>query len=75
MLFLIAQIKSFGTLNTTQKTTALCKAPFLKKSGNWQFFSRFFSITTLYRGMLFFALHSVSQNALFYLLKASFGNV
>ena len=33
MWFLIAQIKRFGTLNATQKTAALYKAPFLKKSG------------------------------------------
>ena len=33
MLFLIAQFKRFGTLNTMQKTAALYKAPFLKKSG------------------------------------------
>ena len=32
MLFLIAQIKGFGTLSATQKTAALYKAPFLKKS-------------------------------------------
>ena len=32
MLFLIAQIKRFGTLNTTPKTGALYKAPFLRKS-------------------------------------------
>ena len=30
MLFLIAEIKCFGTLNATQKTAALYKAPFLK---------------------------------------------
>ena len=30
MLFLIAQIKRFGTLNETQKKAALYKAPFLK---------------------------------------------
>ena len=30
----IAQIKRFGTLNETQKTTALYKVPFLKKSRN-----------------------------------------
>ena len=34
MLFLIAQIKRFGTLNATQKTTTLYKALFLKKSGS-----------------------------------------
>ena len=34
MLFLIAQIKRFGTLNATQKTAALYGASFLKKSGN-----------------------------------------
>ena len=33
MLFLIAQTKRFGTLNATQKTAALYKAPLLKKSG------------------------------------------
>jgi hypothetical protein len=33
MLFLIAQIKRFGTLNATQKTAALYTARFLKKSG------------------------------------------
>ena len=32
MLCLISQIKRFGTLIATQKTTALYKAPFLKKS-------------------------------------------
>ena len=31
MLFLIAQIKRFETLNTMQKTAALYTAPFLKK--------------------------------------------
>jgi hypothetical protein len=31
MLFLIAQIKRFGTLNATQKNAALFKAPFMKK--------------------------------------------
>jgi hypothetical protein len=31
MWFLIAQIKRFGTLNPTQKTAALYKAPYLKK--------------------------------------------
>ena len=31
MLFLIAQIKLFGTLKATQKTAALYEAPFLKK--------------------------------------------
>ena len=44
MLFLIALIKRFGTLNATQKTTALYKAPFLKKSrktaGNWPFLTK-----------------------------------
>ena len=30
MLFLIAQIKRFGTLNAMQKTAALYTAPFLK---------------------------------------------
>ena len=38
---LIAQNKRFGTLNATQKSTALYKAPFLKKSRktarNWPF--------------------------------------
>ena len=33
MLFLIAQIKRFGTLNAMQKNAALFKEPFLKKSG------------------------------------------
>ena len=33
MLFLIAQIKRLGTLNATQKTSALYTALFLKKSG------------------------------------------
>jgi hypothetical protein len=33
MLFLIAQIKRFVTLNATQKTAALYTTPFLKKSG------------------------------------------
>ena len=33
MLFLIAQIKLFGTLNARQKNAALYTAPFLKKSG------------------------------------------
>ena len=32
MLFLIAQIKRFGTLNAAQKTAALYKALFLKKN-------------------------------------------
>ena len=33
MMFLIAQIKRFGTLNAMQKTAALYKAQILKKSG------------------------------------------
>ena len=33
MLFLIAQIERFGTLNTMQKTAALYTSLFLKKSG------------------------------------------
>ena len=41
MSFFIAQIKRFGTLNAMQKTAALYKAPFLKKSRktdrNWPF--------------------------------------
>ena len=79
MLFLIAQIKRFGTLNATQKTAALYKARFLKKSRKtdryWVFltkdafltiFRQFFLISqklVLYRGPQFFALHSVSKNA------------
>jgi hypothetical protein len=31
MLFLIAQIKHFGTLNAMQQTASLYKAPFTKK--------------------------------------------
>ena len=42
MLFMMAQINHFGTLNATQKTAALYKAPFLKKlrktARNWPFF-------------------------------------
>jgi len=79
MLFLIAQIKRFGTLNATQKTAALYEAPFLKKSRktarNWPFLTKnafltifrqfflIFSRTVLSRGLRFFALRSVSQNA------------
>ena len=79
MLFLIAQIKRFGTLSATQKTAALYKAPFLKKSRktarNLPFLTKnafltifrqfvlIFSRTVLYRGLWFFALRSVSQNA------------
>ena len=33
MLFLIAKIKRFETLNTTQKTAALYNTQLLKKSG------------------------------------------
>ena len=44
MLVLIAQIKRFGTLNATQKTEALYKALFLKKSRktarSWPFLTR-----------------------------------
>ena len=44
MLFLMAQIKRFGTLNTAQKTAALYKAQFLKKSRktarNWPFLTK-----------------------------------
>ena len=70
MLVLIAQIKRFGTLNATQKTAALYKAPCLKKSRktarNWLFltknalltiFRQFFLIftrTVLCRGLWFF---------------------
>ena len=40
MLFLIAQIKRFGTLSATQKTAALFTAPFFKKSENiFKFFT------------------------------------
>ena len=36
MLILIAQKKGFDALNTTQKTPALCRVPFLKKiNKNW----------------------------------------
>ena len=35
ILFLRAQLKQFGTLNATQKTAALYKAPFLKKE-KWE---------------------------------------
>ena len=79
MWFLIAQIKRFGTLNATQKTAALYKALFFKKTRktvrNWPFetkraflaiFRQFFLIfsrTGLCRGLRFFALCSVSQNA------------
>ena len=42
--FLIGQIERFGKLNATQKTTALYKAPFLKKSRktakNWLFLTK-----------------------------------
>ena len=44
MFCLIAQIKRFGTLNAMQKTAALYKAQFLKKSGktagNWSFLTK-----------------------------------
>ena len=72
MLFLIAQIRRFGTLNATQKTAALYKAPFLKESRktarNQPFllknafltiFRKFFLIFSrlvLCRGLGFFAL-------------------
>jgi hypothetical protein len=32
LLILIAQKKGFDALNATQKTSALCKVPFMKKS-------------------------------------------
>ena len=79
MLFLIAQIKRFGTLNATLKTTALYEAPCLKKSRktdiNLPFLTKnafltifrqfflIFSRTVLSRGLRFFALPSVSKNA------------
>ena len=72
---LIAKIKRFGTLNATQKTAALYKAPFLKnqgklpeagrfnkKKGMFTIFRKFFLIfsrTVFCRGLRFFALSSV----------------
>ena len=72
MLFLIAKIKRFGTLNATQKNAALYKAPFLKKiKKNCQklavlnknafltIFMQFFLIfskTVLCRGLRFFCV-------------------
>ena len=66
-------------LNATQKTTALYKTLFLKKSRktarNWLFLTKnafstifrqfflIFSRTMLCRGLRFFALHPVTQNA------------
>ena len=91
MLFLIAQIKSFRSLNATQQTAALYKAPFLKKSRktdrNWLFLTKnafltifrqfflIFSRTVLSRELRFFVLRSVSQNAQFELSKTTFGTV
>ena len=88
MLFLIAQITRFWTLNATQKIAALYKSPFLKKSRktarNWPFWTKnafltifmqfflIFSRTVLCRGLVFFALRSVSQNASFELSKTTF---
>ena len=65
---LIAQMKRFDALITTQKTPALCEVPFLKKSRKtakkWSFlknghFGRFFLIFSkmgLCRALGFFAL-------------------
>ena len=57
MLFLISQIKRFGTLNATQKTAALYKAPFLKKSmktdKNWLFLTKN-AILTIFRQFFWF---------------------
>ena len=51
-MFLIAQVKPFGTLNATQKTAALYKAMFLKKSRktgrNWQFLTKN-AVLTIFR--------------------------
>ena len=56
MLFLIAQIRSFGTLNATQKTAALYKAPFLKnkekKFQKWDVFNKKNAFLAIFR--LFF---------------------
>ena len=41
MLFLIAQIRRFGTLNATQKTAALYKALFFKNQEKLQEIGRF----------------------------------
>ena len=81
---LIAQMKRFDALITTQKTPALCEVPFLKKSRKtakkWSFlknghFGRFFLIFSemgLCRELRFFALHSVHQNPSFELSKSTF---
>ena len=91
MLFLIAQIKRFGTLNATKNRSPrhsnvlekirknclkIVKNAFLEKKNN-HFLAVFldFSRTVLCRGLWFFALCSVSQDAQFKLLKTIFGNI
>ena len=90
MLFLIPQIKRFGTLNTTQKRQPSKKhrswknQEKLPKNSQNTFFVKnnkflavilIFSRTVLCRGLRFFALRSVSQNAYFQLSKTTFGNI
>ena len=91
MLFVIAQIKSFGTLNTTQKHCSPLQSTVhekIKKNGKklsvfnkkciFDYFRQFFLIfsrTVLSRGLRFFALRSVSKNAYFELSKTTFGNI
>jgi len=87
MLIWIAQKKGFDALNATQKTSALCKVPFLKKSRKpgqnclkWSKWAKitvfgrfflFFSEMVLCRELRFFALHSVHQNPSFELSKST----
>ena len=58
LLILIAQKKGFGALNATQKTSALCKVPFMKKSRktvqNGQKLSTWSKMTVFCQFFLFF---------------------
>ena len=84
-MFLVAQKKCPDALNATQKTPAFYKVGFLKKSrklsflavlvknGYFMMFFLIFSETVLCKGLGFFVLHSVRQDASFELSKTSFG--
>ena len=87
LLILIAQKKGLGALNATQKTSALCKVPFMKKSrktvqngqklSTWSKMTVFcpffliFSEMVLCRELGFFAFYSVHQTHNFELSKST----
>ena len=87
-LTLVAQKKGFDAMNTTQKITALCTVPFLKKSRktaqNGQKWSKWLKISIRSRFFLIlsemvlctdlglFALYSVHQTPSFELSKSTF---